>query len=55
MEAKQYTVQDVIQARINLEPIKCLFCGSFEVTFYQYVNDAHCANCGQWQTENFDD
>jgi hypothetical protein len=47
----EYTVHDVIKAEHNLEPIVCLYCGSNEVTFHQYVcnGDAYCADCGKWQ------
>ena len=48
---KTYDVQDVINAGCNLEPIKCRFCGSTEVTFNQGIGDAHCAMCGEWQLE----
>jgi transcription elongation factor Elf1 len=46
-----YDVYDVIQSEYNLESLECLYCGSHEVTFHQYVagGDAHCANCGRWQ------
>ena len=47
----EYTVYDVINAECTLEPMVCLFCGSHEVTFYQYVADAHCEVCGKWQIE----
>jgi len=46
-----YTVEDVIMAECNLEPIKCKFCGSLEVTYFQYIGDASCASCGKWQGE----
>jgi hypothetical protein len=51
MVKEKYTTQDVINARVNLEPIKCYFCKSLEVTFYQYVGDAHCVECGEWQND----
>lgn len=47
-----FTVHDVISAECNLEPLICLFCGYDEVTFFQYVGDAYCANCGRWQMEH---
>ena len=47
-----YDVQDVINAEFNLEPIKCRFCGSLEVTFLQYIGDAQCGDCGKWQLED---
>ena len=47
-----YNVQDVINAECTLEPLKCRFCGSFEVTFVQYLGDAQCAECGKWQLES---
>ena len=49
MEKSYYDVQDVINAEINLEPLKCRFCGSLEVSFFQYIGDASCAECGEWQ------
>ena len=45
------SVQDVINAEINLEPLACVHCGSHEVTYHQYIGDAHCSECGEWQTE----
>jgi len=48
---KTYDVQDLIDAEINLEPIKCRYCGSLEVEFLQYIKDAHCPECGKWQLE----
>ena len=44
------TVYDVIEAGFNLEPLECLHCGAVgEVTYHQHLQDAFCANCGQWQ------
>ena len=48
---KSYDVQDVINAGFTLEPIKCRFCGSLEVVFFQYIGDASCQECGKWQLE----
>ena len=48
---KKYTVKDVLAAGFNLEPLHCLFCGSREVVFHQYISDAYCENCGKWQLE----
>ena len=46
---RYYTVQDVITAECTLEPMKCPHCGSTqEVTFYQYMKSAYCAECGNW-------
>ena len=45
-------VQDVIDIGYNLEPITCRNCGSKEVTFFQYIGDAHCEKCGEWQLDN---
>ena len=50
-EERVITVHDVIFAECNLEPITCLFCNSQEVTFNQYIGDAYCADCGEWQLE----
>ncbi len=45
-----YDVQDVIDAEITLEPMKCRHCGTIgEVTFNQKIADAYCAVCGKWQ------
>jgi len=44
-----YTVEDVIQAECNLEPLKCKHCGSLEVVYHQYIGDAYCMSCGKWQ------
>ena len=49
MPKEFYDVQDVINAECTLEPIKCRNCGSLEVTFNQYIGDAQCAMCGEWQ------
>jgi len=46
-----YTVEDVINAECNLEPIQCKYCGSLEVVFLQYVGDASCQECGEWQLD----
>jgi hypothetical protein len=46
-----FTVVDIYEAEFNLEPLICTFCGSQEVTFYQYIGDAHCAECGEWQND----
>lgn len=45
-----FDVQDIIDVGYNLYPLKCRNCGSeTEVTFYQYLHDAHCEACGSWQ------
>ena len=46
---KTYDVQDVINAGYNLEPLKCRYCESLEVTYMQYIGDAQCSGCGEWQ------
>ncbi len=48
------TVHTVLAAECNLEPIECLHCGDDEgnVTFNQFIGDAHCATCGEWQLED---
>ena len=51
MKVKTHDVQDVINYGYTLEPLKCRACGSLEVTFMQYVGDASCASCGEWQLE----
>jgi ribosomal protein S27E len=50
MKEKTYDVQDVVNAEYNLEPLKCRWCGSKEVTYDQGVGDAYCASCGDWQS-----
>ena len=49
---KEYNVYDVLEAEFTLEPLVCLFCGSREVVFEQYVGDAYCQGCGKWQIES---
>ena len=49
---KTYTVEQVISAECNLEPIECKFCHSLEVTYDQYIRDALCGDCGKWQIED---
>lgn len=49
-QRKLYT-KDILNAQHNLNPVHCYHCDSTEVTFLQYVGDAHCSNCGQWQNE----
>lgn len=46
-----FTVHDVLNAECNLEPLVCLYCGSYEVVFQQYVGDAYCQDCGSWQLD----
>ncbi|KKK78797.1 hypothetical protein LCGC14_2839980, partial [marine sediment metagenome] len=48
---KTYSVEEVIAAEYTLEPMKCKYCESLEVTFLQYIGDAHCAECGRWQLD----
>lgn len=48
---ERYTVKDVIKAEYTLEPLACIHCHSTEVTYHQYIGDAHCATCGTWQIE----
>ncbi len=49
MDNEIYDVQDALDVGYTLEPMACRYCGSFEVTFYQSIGDAHCAKCGGWQ------
>ena len=49
---KTYSVDDILKAGYNLEPIKCIYCESLEVTFHQYIGDGYCAECGKWQNED---
>ena len=30
---------------------RCVFCGSHEVTYHQYIGDSYCSECGEWQSE----
>tara|TARA_R100000742_G_C4278956_1_gene102522 strand:- start:1301 stop:1681 length:381 start_codon:yes stop_codon:yes gene_type:complete len=45
------TIKDVQQAECNLEPLHCLNCDSTEVTYHQYIGDAYCSDCGEWQED----
>ena len=49
---KAYSVEDVQEAGYTLEPIKCKFCGSLEVSYHQYIGDGYCNECGKWQLED---
>jgi len=50
---ESYTIEDIINAGCNLEPVKCIHCGHIgEVVFLQYVGDAICEICGKWQLED---
>ncbi len=51
----KYYTKDVINAGINLGPLHCYFCEGNEVTFNQYIGDAHCGDCGEWQTTEIND
>jgi len=51
MAKLSYTINDVLQAGCNLEPLHCLNCGSLEVIFDQGVGDAICQDCCAWQSE----
>jgi len=48
---KHYT-KDIIESGHTLSPLHCNFCDSKEVTFLQYVGDACCGDCGEWQMNN---
>jgi len=48
---RTYTVEEVLAAECTLEPMECKFCHSQEVVFLQYVGDACCQDCGEWQLE----
>lgn len=48
---KTFSIDDVKQAECTLEPIECVHCKSLDVTYQQYIGDAYCADCGQWQEE----
>ena len=47
---QQFDVSDVQKAGVTLAPLKCRGCGSNEVTYNQSISDAHCADCGEWQS-----
>lgn len=51
MTASSFTVADVRRAEYSLTPLRCVHCASMEVSFDQAVNDAYCADCGQWQED----
>lgn len=44
-------IEDVLNAGFNLEPIHCVFCDGKEVVFNQYIGDASCQDCGEWQLD----
>lgn len=46
-----YNCDQVRAAGYMLEPLKCIFCGSLEVVFLQYVDggSGYCEECGKWQ------
>lgn len=48
---KTYTCDQVRAVGYTLKPLKCIFCGSLEVTFLQYVDggSGYCEECGGWQ------
>jgi hypothetical protein len=46
-----FSVAEVRAAACTLEPMKCIFCGSMEVTYHNPIGDAYCADCGTWQDE----
>ena len=49
MAKEIYTVDDIIGAGYNLEPLRCIHCGTVgEVTFLQYIGDGICGICGEW-------
>lgn len=48
---RKYYIEDIFNAGINLEPLHCKFCDSKEVVFNQYINDASCQSCGEWQED----
>ena len=45
-----FGVEEVLVAECTLEPMKCVYCESLEVTYHSCVSDAYCADCGEWQT-----
>lgn len=55
MSKKYYSVEDVQQAGCTLEPMQCIYCTSEEVIYNQYVEDACCERCGNWQDPEADE
>jgi len=52
-QKESYDVQDVVNAEINLEPMKCSHCNEIgETTYYDSIGDAYCASCGHWQLDD---
>ena len=52
-EEQFYDINDVIEAEITLEPMKCCHCNVIgETSYYDYAGDAYCAICGFWQLDN---
>lgn len=39
-------------AGCNLEPMRCIYCGSHEISYNQGLRDAQCGDCGLWQIFN---
>ena len=48
---KKYTVKDIQECGYTLEPLYCIYCGSQEVTYHQYIGDGCCEECGDWQSD----
>ncbi len=50
-QVKTYNCDQVRAVGYMLEPLKCIFCGSLEVVFLQYVDggSGYCESCGEWQ------
>lgn len=51
-EQRKLFTKDLLNAQFNLDPVHCYYCDSTEITFLQYIGDAHCSNCGRWQNDN---
>ena len=50
---KYYTIEDYLQARCNLDNIKCKHCDEIgEVVINSKVADGCCQICGKWQLED---
>jgi len=46
---KKFTVKDVQECGYTLEPLHCVYCGSNEVVYHQYIGNGYCEGCGEWQ------
>ena len=40
---------------LDYEEAECVYCDEHAVIRHQYVGDARCESCGEWQEEDQDD